>query len=242
MEALLFVIKNPVETLKLLFVNHRADSPHFDGLKTKFYLVFGFSGGLLLFVKPWYFLPMVPLVAKKMFNDDALRWDHEMYYSIEVATILPFLVFSIISDFRAEVRSVTSIAVATITLVVTIVCFRLANYPGISGQEFNFYAASFYHSELDLKAIHSALRKIPDTARVSAPARVIPQVALRGGLSHFPSTENADYICAIVNGDSYPVSQGRFDSTLTVCRNNHLWVKEFESDNFIILKRVSLGQ
>src|SRR5690606_25136124 len=80
-------------------INH-IDAPEWDGVKIKFYLMFGLSGGILLFFRPIYLIVLIPLIAKKMYNDDPIRWGYESYYGIEVASILPILIFCAMYELK----------------------------------------------------------------------------------------------------------------------------------------------
>src|SRR5690606_25939056 len=77
-EAFLFALKNPVETIKLFFINHLND-PAFDRVKAEFYIVYLISGGIVLLLRPQYFIWFIPIVAQKMLNDSYIRWGISTY-------------------------------------------------------------------------------------------------------------------------------------------------------------------
>ncbi|HEX2396429.1 MAG TPA: DUF2079 domain-containing protein, partial [Bacteroidales bacterium] len=81
-KAVLYILKHPGASLKMLFENHLND-PNLKGIKLEFHTVFMLSGGLLLIRRPVYFLMFIPVIAQKMYNDSFVRWGILGFYSIE---------------------------------------------------------------------------------------------------------------------------------------------------------------
>ena len=104
-EALSFILKNPIETIKLFFINH-SGNPAYDGVKTEFYLVYIISGGFVLFLRPQYFIWFIPIVAQKVLNDSFIRWGIATYYSVEVVTLLPLSVFLTLSSLKSKYHKI----------------------------------------------------------------------------------------------------------------------------------------
>ena len=73
-EVLIFIIKHPFETIKLLFINNSGNHD-FDGVKFEFYYAFLLSGGIFLFLKPQFLIMFILLIAQKMLNDSYIRWE-----------------------------------------------------------------------------------------------------------------------------------------------------------------------
>ena len=237
MQALLFILQHPLKSISYLFINHTQD-PALDGIKAGFYMVYGLSGGILLLFRPTYLIFLIPFVAKKMFNDASYRWGYEFYYSVEIATVLPILVFLIILDFKnTKLRVVSAVVIFLLAASITIHSVNSANASG-SYLKFNIGNSNFYASDMgNVSEIHQALSKIPANVSVSASTRLVANLALREKIYHFPVIEDAAYICLFKQRDSYPFPQEKFDKELNELRQSGHWTIESELDNFIILKR-----
>ena len=121
MEALKFLFQHPLRAIELLFVNHN-ENPYYDGIKKEFYLVYLLSGGFILLLRPLYLIPLLPLLAKKMYDDNPLRWSVETYYSIEFVSILPVCVFLILLELQSSKLKTTLIwFICLASLLVTLV-------------------------------------------------------------------------------------------------------------------------
>lgn len=238
LEALMYIVKHPLKAISYLFVNHTQDLA-MDGIKAKFYLIYGFSGGVLLLIRPTYLIFLIPFIAKKMYNDASYRWGHEFYYSIEIASILPVLVFLIISNFRNfKLQLFSSIVICLAAACISINSINKAD--SISNYlKFNLWNSDYYQSDVgNLREIHEALSKIPANASVSASTRLVANLALREKIYHFPVIENASYICLLKKRDSYPFPQEKFDKELDSLKRSGDWIIESDLDNFILLKKL----
>ncbi|MEI6021790.1 MAG: DUF2079 domain-containing protein [Bacteroidota bacterium] len=235
-EAIQFMIVHPIQTIKYLFVNHTNET-YSDNIKMGFYLVYGFSGGVLLLWRPINLLFLLPFIAKKMFNDYNNRWGYEMYYSIEIATILPLLVFNLIGEkFSAKWRIPVGSSVLVIATTVTLYCLSIANYPN-PYQKFNILKFDYYKVDAETSMAHYLIHQIPDKAAVCASSRVLPHLAFREKIYHFPDVRDAEYICVMKEGDTYPYSKQKFDSTLKSFVNKGLWIVKYDLNNFLVLHR-----
>ncbi len=126
-EALSFVLHNPIETVKMFYMNH-LEKPEYDGIKTEFYLVYLISGGMVLLLRPQYLIWFIPIVAQKVLNDAPIRWGILTYYSIEVVTLLPLSVFLAIASLKSrKLQTGLTIAVCVAALSMTIHKMNRAN-------------------------------------------------------------------------------------------------------------------
>jgi len=238
-EALIFIVKHPVDTLKLFFVNHSGD-PAFDGIKQEFYVYYLIFGGFLLFFKPRYLLLFIPILAKKMLNDHPVRWSMELYYSIEFVSILPVAVFLIISELKSPVvKRSMAIIVCAATLVLTIYGLysphRRLNWWGDS--KYAFYKCSFYNPGFSSKKVHRYLKIIPADAAVSASGNFTPNLAFRPKIYYFPRVDDATYLVLHLNSSPFPVSKERYDTEIAAYRGSDEWEEMVNDNGFLILKR-----
>jgi hypothetical protein len=205
-EAFIFMVKNPVESIRLFFVNH-LDNPSYDGIKAEFYWVYLISGGFVLFKKPQYFIWFIPIVAQKVLNDLPSRWGIATYYSIEVVTLLPLSVFLALSSFkskRIQNTLVTVVCLATITMTI----FKLEKENNKAPELLNtakvkFYSKQFFEPPFNVKEVNKLLKKIPAKAKVSASSMLLPHLAQRQNIYYFPNVKDAEYIVFSVFDNHY---------------------------------------
>jgi hypothetical protein len=238
-QALLFILTHPLEAIKLLFVNHLHGDTGADWVKMKYYLVFGASGGVLLLYRPAYLICLIPVIAKKMYNDDPLRWSYETYYGVETASILPALVFMLISELNSERwRHVLSIVVLLFSIAACCYCFKVSYYP-MGYTKFEFFNPSFYHPDFDLKEVNYILSKVPEKAAVSASPRLLPHLANRDKIYYFPAINDAEYICVRLTGETWPISPQEFDNEIKKIIKSGLWKAEYSLGGVMLFRRRS---
>ncbi len=233
-KALVFILTHPIDAFRYLFVNHTAD-PAVDGVKAKFYYVYGLSGGLLLLLRPAYLSLLIPFLAKKMYNDASDRWGCETYYSVEEASLFPALVFMTISQLKwSGLRGALYPLVCVAAIYITVSSMFSAYYPN-PYLKFNFLDKNYYHENYDVKALHQALTKIPGDAPVSASTAIVPHLALRKAIYHFPVVKDAEYICLNTRIDTYPYSPQDFEREINKLLNTGLWEQMDGNADFVLL-------
>lgn len=240
-EALMFILSHPFKTFELLFSNH-SGSNYYDGIKPEFYIVFLISGGFLLLFRPLYFIPFLPLIAKKMFNDDPIRWSFESYYWVEFVSLMPIMVFWIISNFKNEkLKPLIGILICVCTLVVTLfeITKPYENHIALLADTHknNFLNKDFYHSEYDVKDIYATMALIPDTAYVSASGKLSTHLAMRKKIYNFPRIDEAQYIFLFKKNDNWPSTQGHIDTLVKDLIAEKTWEVLSDKKDIILLRK-----
>ncbi len=237
-EAIRFLMVNPGKAISYLFYNHSND-PNNDWLKASFYIVYGLSGGIILFFRPLMFLCFLPIVAKKMYNDTTFRWGYETYYSIEIASLLPILVFSIIGNIKINKHKIFSACIVCIVCMgVTYYCINNSNNGGLSNIKYFFYKPEFYRSHLNSNLVHKLLNEIPDSAAISASDNMVAHLSQRKKIYHFPYIDDASIVCVDRQSNTYPVMPDKFNEELNKLILDPSWKLEAVSGTFYLLKRV----
>lgn len=235
--ALKFIFLHPLKTLSYLFVNH-SDNPQYDKEKISFYVLYGLSGGLLLIFRPAYFICLIPILAKKMFNDNPVRWGYEMYYSIEVASLLPIFVFSILGDLKwPRLRVILASMLCVSTLLITTYAIRISFNNGLGNYKYNVFSSDFYKVPPGVLETHGLLKMIPDKAAVCASGDLIPHLAQRDKIYYYPSVNDADYLCVNTGSNTYPVSREEFDNRLNELLRSPDWQLIAVSGKVMLLKK-----
>jgi hypothetical protein len=226
-----------------LFIN-TTGNPIYDGIKQEFYFYYLLCGGALLVIRPRYILLFIPLIAKKMFNDDPIRWSNELYYSIEFVSILPIVVFLIISEFHSKMlRYVVTGFVCLSTIVLTIHYLdnfnRKLNWWG--DQKYAFYKPSMYKADVNVGKINKYLKSIPDDASVSASGHLLPHLAFRQKIYYFPRVDDAEYLVLFMKDDLYPLNAVQFEDEANKYLKTSKWQFLVYDYPFIIAHRKNVA-
>ncbi|MFC2104679.1 DUF2079 domain-containing protein [Bacteroidota bacterium] len=241
-QAIKFVFTHPFETIKLLFINH-SGNPQFNGIKAEFYYVFLLSGGFLLLYRPKFILLFIPIVAQKMFNDHFIKWGINIFYSIEVVSILPFVTFLIINDLgkikKNNLTTLFAVIVLTSTIVTTIVKMDTRKSKWYDKSKEKFYDPKFYQLKYDLKKVYSYLKDLKPEINMCASGKIVPHLAFRKEISIYPYIGNAEIVFILQGSSTYPLSRNEFEESLLKLRNNENWKLKVEDYPVLIFEKIN---
>ncbi len=161
-----------------------------------------------------------------MYNDEPFRWGIEGYYTAEVATILPILVFYVLGGLKQS-RTQTILAMVVCVGAFSVSIFEWPRHQNI---KYNFLSNNFYKSEFGRAETNNAISAIPANAKVSATARLIPRLSFREKIYYFPGIHDADYVCAFKHHDDYPAGQAAIDDAFNNLREDPHWSVLSEND------------
>lgn len=226
-EALKFIISNPIETFKLFFLNHLND-PSYDRVKAEFYIVYLVSGGILLLLRPQYFIWFIPIVAQKVLNDSVFRWGISTYYSIEVVTLLPLSVFLTLASLKSKIiQNILSVLTCLVTFSMTIYKLNPNNVEipwTLNPTKEKIYKKEFFQSPFNARKVNQIIKKIPEDAKVSASDHLFSHLAQRQSIYLFPTVNDADYIIFSVFDNYFMISHEENEKS----RNQYLFDPDWE--------------
>lgn len=240
MEALKFMFSHPLDTLELLFINTSGES-YYDNVKYEFYLVYLLSGGILVFLRPYYVIPLIPIIAQKMFNDSPVRWGIASYYDVEVTTLLPILIVLVLATVKWKKVALFLGSVACI-MSISITLHKLRPYncelPWAGEGKINPTDRWFYHSDLNIAQINAQLSEIPADAKISATGNIVPHLAFRDEINYLPGAlEDADYIIVLHDKNHFLMTQEVLDEKIEAWRQDPELIIKFEDKDLLIFKR-----
>jgi hypothetical protein len=243
LEAFLYILSHPADTFSRLYQNHLSDN-YYNTTKMNFYYLYLISGGFVLLIRPLYLLPFVPLIAKKMFNDNPIRWSVETYYSVEIVSILPIMIFLVLVRLkRAAIRS--SIAILTCCCALGTTVYRISTTPELpllsEDNKNNFLSAPFYKAVRDVSTTNEFISRIPRDAAVTTSARITGHLAFRDKIYLFPRVDDAHYLLVFKRDDTYPLTPDQFSLELQKQINSNKWNVIHNSDDLLFLKRRDVG-
>lgn len=239
-EALKFMFVHPIDTIELLFTNPSGDA-YYDGVKGEFYFVYLLSGGVLLFLRPHYLLPLIPIVAQKMFNDSPIRWGIASYYDIEFAALMPILIALVLASMNWKKVALFLGSVACI-LSISVTWHKLepsnCELPWASQGKIDLFTSEFWKSELNVSAIHEQLNNIPSDASVSATGNAVPHLAFRDHIHFLPAEpNNVDYIVVLARETHPFLTSEDLTHKIQGWRNDPSLKVIYDKNKLLIFKR-----
>jgi uncharacterized membrane protein len=236
-EVIVNIIKHPVKTIELLFVNHSGD-PLYDGIKVETYLALALAGGFLLVLAPEYLIMIVPILGQKMFNDLPIRWGISVHYSIEFAPIIVIAVYTIIHRLKKYKVAVASVFLAsTFISSASFLDHRTSEYYNQANSQ--FYKKEHWNRDFDVAEVNRLLKTIPADARVSAQSCLAPHLAFRDYIFHYPFIGNANYIALLpAEENKYPYDAVTYQKAIDDFIASGKWVVFAKNEAVLILKMV----
>ena len=236
-EVIVNIIKHPVKTIELLFVNHSGD-PLYDGIKVETYLALALAGGFLLVLAPEYLIMIVPILGQKMFNDVPIRWGISVHYSIEFAPVIVIAVYTIIHRLKKYKVAVASVFLAsTFISSASFLDHRTSEYYNQANSQ--FYKKAHWKRDFDVAEVNRLLKTIPADARVSAQSCLAPHLAFRDYIFHYPFIGNANYIALLpAEENKYPYDAVTYQKAIDDFIASGKWVVAAKNEAVLILKMV----
>ncbi|MSQ79298.1 MAG: DUF2079 domain-containing protein [Flavobacteriaceae bacterium] len=234
-EMLKYLLSNPGQIVQLLFGDTYGQH-WYHKIKLTAHAMILLSGGWLLFARPFIFLMLLPIYAQKFFADNLDFWGINLQYSIEFVPILSYVLIDFIRNKSNRGAMAISITVVVLSLAINLTSIALKNYD--SGINVSFFKQRHYCSPLFVSEINDLLKQIPADVPVSASTNLIPHIANREHLYHFPTIKDAEYILVLTKHNvTYPVGQVVFDRILDSCRKMNGFEKVTEKADLLILRK-----
>ena len=236
-EVIVNIIKHPIKTIELLFVNHSGD-PIYDGIKVETYLALALAGGFLIVLAPEYLIMIVPILGQKMFNDLPIRWGISVHYSIEFAPIIVIAVYTIIHRLKKYKVAVASVILAsTFISSASFLDHRTSEYYNQANSQ--FYKKAHWKRDFDVAEVNRLLKTIPADARVSAQSCLAPHLAFRDYIFHYPFIGNANYIALLPTEENkYPYDDVTYQKAIDDFLASGKWKVFAKNEAVLILKMV----
>lgn len=239
-EAVVHILKHPIDAFKLLYKNAAPDH-YTDDVKKEFYRVYIISGGFLMLLRPQYIIWFIPIIAQKMFNDDYVRWSIMGYYGDQVVAIFPISIFLAVSAFRSKgVRYFLAVAACILAFSETRYKMNINNRDLVWGNTIkeNVFDPNFFHPGYDVAKIHADLKLIPPDAKVCASESILPHVSQRPYAYEFPDVEDAGYIAVFTFKNFYATDDVTYRKALDQYLLNPSWKVIAYNPPFLLMKKI----
>lgn len=228
--------KIPNLIVDFLFRNTIGD-PAYDHIKTETYIMFLISGGIFCFYKPQYLLMLIPIFALKFANQEYVFWGTLYQYSIEFVPIISFATMAFIHDLKISKRIVITV-VFILTLSSTIYILNDRKSKWYNKTNNNFLYTEHYQTDINLDEVYHGLDMISPTSVVSASSSLVPRLAFRETIYHFPIIKNAEYIALFLNRDSYPLTPEEITVNIQKLSENKHYTILYHSKDLIIFQKL----
>lgn len=232
------LLNSPGKLFSLIFENTLGD-PAFDYIKIETHLMLLISGGVIFFIKPHYLIMLAPLYAFKFLTNDYGFWGINYQYSIEFVPLLSIALIEFSKSIKRK-RNLILAMISAITIFASLKTIDNRNSKWYNSTNTRFYSKKHYSTELNIREINSALKLIDTNDIVSASSSIVPHIAFRKKIYHFPVVKDANCIVLLLkNSSTFPLNKVDFDLEL----NKHQKSKEFntiyQNDDLIIMKKRS---
>ena len=235
-DALVTLFTRPLHILSLLFASPDGND-YFHGIKLETHLMVLLCGGYALLKRPAFLVMLLPIYAQKMFNDDHMKWGTLCQYSIEFAPILAIAFYMWLISYDITTRKILSNFGLILCLIASFLLFQERTSKWYNKESFQFYNSSHYKTPYNVSEIYEALKLIPQQAKVSAEAHIIPHLSFRDYIYHFPHTADAEYIVLLDDWRTYPLNQEQFIQELNNLLGSNEWTALYNKDGFYIFKK-----
>lgn len=236
-EFLLNLVQNPTRSFSLLFESHSTED-FTIGIKTEFHYMFLFSGGFLLFFRPYLLIMLVPIFLQKFYHDDYVRWGILTHYSIEVVPLIAIAaaeVYSNINNHKKAIGLGIALVILSYSLNISKLEDRVAkwHFP----ENINIYSKRHYTADYNVEEFHKVLDMIPADAPVSAHHVFVPHVTDRELVRLFPNIDDIRFIIYPLNINYWLHSKEDFEKMRLDLENSTKWKVLYKSSEIVLLEK-----
>ena len=206
LEIALNILTHPWSTLQHVFLSR--DAPALYALvKTEFNIMVLLAGGWAAMYRPQFLIMLVPLYLQKMLTSNPDFWGISYQYSIEFVPVLSLATGYAVGKMRRptiqRIAAGTACFLALSSTLVTMTT-REARY---ERDKVDFLHSSHYRTDVEVKAVRTALASLPEGATLSVSSRLAPHLTARERLLLFPDTKDADFIVLLTGlQNTFPLS------------------------------------
>ncbi|MDB5235594.1 MAG: hypothetical protein JWR44_2587, partial [Hymenobacter sp.] len=236
-EVLTTLLTRPGYVLGLFFNNHLG-VPDGDYVKLELHAMVLLSGGVALLRRPAYLLMLLPIYGQKLFSATLMHWGLNYQYSIEFVPVLHAAMSHWLAQTAPQRATRLAVVAAILTLAATVVSMQVRRSPYYDKSAAQFFKSRHYQVPFDAGLVHQGLELIPADARVSATSPLVPHLAARAYIYQFPQVDSADYIVALHQASTYPLSEAELDAKLAAYQASGQWRVRLAQGPLVILQRV----
>ncbi|MDP3929815.1 MAG: DUF2079 domain-containing protein [Bacteroidota bacterium] len=233
-EIIGYIVRHPLRMLELFYKSQIQPDP-LEVVKQEFLFVTLLSGGIFLLFKPQFLWIALPIFMQKLWNKELSFWGISYHYQIEMAPIISMAIIAYFSRIKSVyVQGILLVATCLLTAFTTYLFMheRKADFQPIRE---NLFLAERYQSPFNISKVKAKLNEIPSKEAVCAQSNIMPHVANRDSLYHFPFIKDARIILVFQPQlNAYPLSQEKANHLLDSIRTSGYW----QEDSTVVPLRV----
>ncbi|MFA8450814.1 MAG: DUF2079 domain-containing protein [Bacteroidales bacterium] len=234
------LLTHPWDYIKYLWLN-TTTNPANDYVKIEFYIYLFVCGGFFFFLRPYYLLMIIPLIAQKAFISNPNVWGLNDHYSIEFMPLLILAAIDFLSSKKFSFSFSRKFFIACIILVVGSMIHSFDNRQfWFRKENVKFYSRSHFRSDLNIPFINEQLKdKIPASASVCASNCLVPALYYHHQLYFIPHENQVDYLVFLDYTDgTWPLTYEENKKMIKDYEANPDWQKVLGKNDLFIFKRV----
>jgi len=225
-EIIIHIISHPIKMIRMFVESHI--QPDIDEVvKHEFLWAVLFSGGIILIAKPSFLWIALPIFMQKLWNKELAFWGVSYHYQIELAPIISLAILFWIKPknnklfyYGITVLLLLSTAYSTFSLMEN----RRADY---RPEKENIFVSNHYKIDFDIEKVNQKINEIPANAKVCAQSNILPHLANRDFIYHFPYIKDAEYLLIMKpNGNPYPLSNEDSDKLIDSLLSTPYWKED----------------
>ncbi|MCG9879224.1 MAG: DUF2079 domain-containing protein [Bacteroidia bacterium] len=225
-EIVIYIIKHPMYMLELFYKSH-IQPDELEIVKQEFLFVLLLSGGIFLLLKPMYLWMALPILMQKLWNKELAFWGMSYHYQIELAPLVSMAIIAYLSMVKRPLFKSILVAITCLLTGLTSYLFMQDRKADYSVQRENIVSKEHYQAPFQLKEVHAKLKVIDPKAAVCAQSNIMPHVANREKLYHFPFIEDATVLLVLQPQlNSYPLAPEHAVLFIDSIRNSGYWQED----------------
>jgi hypothetical protein len=168
-------------------------------------------------------------------------WGINYQYSIEFVPILTIALFYLI--WKLDIKEKQKIGLGIIGAVMAfLVTFNTLDHRvsvWYMPDQARFYQKNHFIRSFDVNKVKTVLDRIPKEVPVSAQSMLIPRLAYREKIYHYPLLFDAEYVAILLADENrYPYhSDEEYNKNYMQLKENGAWNVFYEDKDLLILKR-----
>jgi uncharacterized membrane protein len=236
-EIIKHIVTHPIEMLRMFYESH-IQLDEYDVVKEEFLCAVLFSGGLALLWRPALLWFALPIFMQKLWNKELAFWGISYHYQIELAPIIALAIIYGLRKMDKPILQMGFLFVFALSTVLTTYHFMQSRKAYFDPIKENIFSKSHYHAPFNVKLVQAKLAEIPEDSAVCAQANLLPHLAMRDKLYHFPYLKDAQYLVFLQPGiNSYPLSEPNALHFIDSLRSSGKWQEDSLSYPLRIMKK-----
>jgi uncharacterized membrane protein len=225
-EIIGYIIRHPLRMVELFYKSQIQPDP-LEVVKQEFLFVTLLSGGIFLLFKPQFLWIALPIFMQKLWNKELAFWGISYHYQIELAPLISLAIIAFVSRIKSAYVQGILLAVTCLLTAFTTYLFMHERKADFQPIRENLFLAERYQAPFNISKVKAKLNEIPSNEAVCVQSNIMPHVANRDSLYHFPFIKDARIILVFQPQlNAYPLSPEKAIHLLDSIRTCGFWQED----------------